>query len=319
MANYYYSGQGSLYVGARNAQGRPVGLRPVGNVPSLELAIEVTKFEHKESETGQRAIDLTIVQEKNGTFSMTLESITMLNLAMAFWGDAAVVAGAAVVDEEQPAASGRRTPTDHPNWDTGVAPVVTRKEADAAADWAATQAYVVGDMVVPTTPNTHVYVCEVAGTSGGTEPVTWVTDGSTVTDGTVTWRDAGLITPAIGTDVTVDYQNGVIAVPDGSYIGYHASETFEIDYTHLGYAKVDAFTQTSLERYMRFEGLNTVDGEGVIIDIYRASLDPVTGYQLINEELGQLEISGNVLLDTLQQGGSQFFRQINLAAGANDI
>lgn len=55
--------------------------------------------------------------------------------------------------------------------------------------WAATTAYVVGDIRRATTLQASglVFRCTTAGTSGSTEPV-WATDiGSTVTDGTVTW------------------------------------------------------------------------------------------------------------------------------------
>ena len=55
--------------------------------------------------------------------------------------------------------------------------------------WAATTAYVVGDIVRATTLQASglVFRCTTAGTSGSTEPV-WATDiGSTVTDATVTW------------------------------------------------------------------------------------------------------------------------------------
>ena len=74
---------------------------------------------------------------------------------------------------------------------------VKNNQATPAA-WAASTSYSVGDTVVPTTPNGHIYVCEVAGDSGSAEP-TWPTDGSTVVDNTVTWRDAGTL------DVTIDY------------------------------------------------------------------------------------------------------------------
>ncbi len=62
--------------------------------------------------------------------------------------------------------------------------------------WVATTAYKaedtrdanIGDVVQPTTqPNDVRMVCIVAGTSAGTEPV-WPAVGSTIVDGTVTWR-----------------------------------------------------------------------------------------------------------------------------------
>lgn len=62
-----------------------------------------------------------------------------------------------------------------------------------AEPWAATTDYIVGDLVIPkTNANGHYYKVTVAGKSGNTEP-TWPTDGSTVTNGSVTFGDQGLI------------------------------------------------------------------------------------------------------------------------------
>ena len=54
----------------------------------------------------------------------------------------------------------------------------------------ASTAYALAAKGFPVVPNGHWYEVESAGTSGGAEP-TWPTDGSTVTDGTVVWRDKG--------------------------------------------------------------------------------------------------------------------------------
>lgn len=65
---------------------------------------------------------------------------------------------------------------------------ITLTPTDTLDDWAATTAYILGNRVEPTTPNTYVYECTTAGTSGGSEP-TWPTAaiGDTVVDGTVVW------------------------------------------------------------------------------------------------------------------------------------
>jgi hypothetical protein len=56
---------------------------------------------------------------------------------------------------------------------------------------AVSTAYLVGDIVRPSTGNTYVYMASVAGTSAGSAP-TWPTViGATVTDGTVTWTCVG--------------------------------------------------------------------------------------------------------------------------------
>lgn len=53
--------------------------------------------------------------------------------------------------------------------------------------WQASKLYKKHDIILPTAPANHIYVCRVAGTSGSTQP-TWATSaGTTNTDGTVTW------------------------------------------------------------------------------------------------------------------------------------
>jgi type II secretory pathway pseudopilin PulG len=65
-----------------------------------------------------------------------------------------------------------------------------------AVAWIANTDYVSGNLVQPTTPNGHTYVCIAGGTSGGAEP-TWPTGTSTtVAEGggsTVRWQEAGLL------------------------------------------------------------------------------------------------------------------------------
>ncbi len=61
--NQYFSGQGSLLLETRSVAGAAEGFVPVGNVPELTLAFDTTTFEHKESCTGSRGIDLELIQE----------------------------------------------------------------------------------------------------------------------------------------------------------------------------------------------------------------------------------------------------------------
>lgn len=70
----------------------------------------------------------------------------------------------------------------------GVDPIVLTP-TDILPEWAASTAYVVGQQIQPTTPNTYMYECTTAGTSSATEPASWPTTplGTTQTDGTVTW------------------------------------------------------------------------------------------------------------------------------------
>jgi hypothetical protein len=79
-----------------------------------------------------------------------------------------------------------------------VTPALDDVELNAILDrvqratfWTLTTAFIFGAVVLPATQNGHRYACTQGGTSGATEP-TWPTrDGATITDGTVTWQEAG--------------------------------------------------------------------------------------------------------------------------------
>jgi len=244
--NYYYSGQGSLYVGERDANGQPKGLLPVGNVPTLEISIEIEKFEHKEAETGNRSTDLTIIQELNGTFNAVLESITSANLALGFFGTSATVAGAVVAAE---------------------------------------------DILIET--EEVIYPLANINIDDSVEP---------------TCEDSLAASLTLDTDFEVDYANGTVKLL--AAYGGSLPETFTFGYTFLSQLKMSAFTKTTIERYLRFQGLNTATeaSDPVVVDIFKASIDPAQNYGLINEEVASLTLTGNILQDSLNASkGSEFF------------
>lgn len=302
--NYYYSGQGSLYAAKRDAAtGKPLGFSPVGNVPELTLDIEISKYEHKESESGNRALDLTLVKEKKGKFKIKMESVSLDNLAIGLYGESTVVAGATVTNEIVKFYKGKRMPLANPN----VSAVTIT--SPAAATFANNAVLAVDALVVPIAGNGHYYKVTVAGTTAATGNPTWPTNGTTVTSGTVTFQDMGTNAVTLNTDYTVDAKNGSLIFPaTGSAMAEGAP--LSVSYTYGGYANLEAFTQAvSPERYLRFEGLNTVDGSAVIIDMYRAQFDPLSGLGLINEEIAAIDMSGSLLADAFVQTGSKFFRE----------
>ena len=69
----YFSGQGRVWIGERSVLGEPQGLKYVGNVPELKVALSVETMEHQESVSGQRLVDLQLIKTKKGEFSCTWE------------------------------------------------------------------------------------------------------------------------------------------------------------------------------------------------------------------------------------------------------
>lgn len=259
MAKKYYSGQGSLLMAERDpVTGKPKGFLPIGNVPELTLNIEVTKFEHKESETGARLIDLVLVQEKKGTFEFKLEDLNLDNLAMGLWGTSStVVTGTVATGSPESLAIGK-----------------FNADARYALEFPDVSALVVKD---------------------STDAVTYTVDD----------------------DYTLDAKNGTIKIVAGGLIATATATsgvTLKCSYSYAEHKRVDAFTSAAApERWLRFQGINTIDDSLVIVDLFRAQFDPMTGYGLINEELGSVTINGTLLADSLRTTGSKFFSQINLS------
>jgi hypothetical protein len=97
--NYYYSGQGVVLIGPRDNSGNPAGLLPIGNVSALSITVATTVIEHKESQTGQRGIDLRLQTETKANLSCTMERFDSANLATALRGAASSVASGSVTGE----------------------------------------------------------------------------------------------------------------------------------------------------------------------------------------------------------------------------
>lgn len=257
--SYYYSGQGRLGIGDRDATtGELRNVVFVGNVTSLTIDIATTKFEHKESMSGQRAVDLTIIQEKNATFSFTSESLTLDSLALGLYGTSSTTA------------SGTVTAEIHTN---------VKKGAAIPLKFPNVSAVVVKMWPLPSGPA-----------------------GSTLIE---------------GTDYAVDQGFGTVYILPGSASFPTADLAVTIAYSYGTFDNIEAFTQaTPPERFIRFEGLNTVNGALRLIEIPRAALDPLTGLEFINEELGSGEFNGNILPDltVTDPTKSQFFRERRVAA-----
>lgn len=241
VTSFYYSGQGIMMLATRDANGQPEGFRNVGNVSELSLNIDNTVFEHKESSTGARGIDLRIQQEVDAQVSATLESITAENLAVAIFGGTTATSAASVAAEVVTAYSGKTVALAHMD---------------------------VSNVVV--------------NGSGGTP------------------------THVEGTDYTVNPEHGSLNILESGSI-VDASD-IEVDYDYADYNTVSALTAAAPERWLRFEGLNTAQGnEPVVIDVFRFQADPLNDFPIINDEVAQMTLEGSALLDANRQSGSKYF------------
>jgi hypothetical protein len=95
----YSSFQGRVYLGGRDAQGRPIDVRSPGNVAGLKLSLKTDVLEHYESQSGQRTLDHRMVKQKSASVNLTIEEFTTANLALALYGSVVSDNAGTVTDE----------------------------------------------------------------------------------------------------------------------------------------------------------------------------------------------------------------------------
>ena len=189
--------------------------------PSAELGVsmssETTQYISAESGVNEILDQTTISIERTGEMVCNNMSAEILSLFLV--ADASTVAqasGSVTGEVSGYVFAGRSIQLGGAvNNGTGVFGIsaysVESYEGANAATAAVSTAYAVGDVVVPATPNSHWYMATVAGTSAGSAP-SFPTNGSTVTDGTVTWQDMGLIAYTVGDDFELDADYAVVNV-----------------------------------------------------------------------------------------------------------
>lgn len=254
---YYYSGQGVLLTGPRDASGNAAGLTAMGNVTDLKIGIETSTLEHKDSQSGQRAVDFRLTTETKATLTVTVENYVRDVLATALRGQSTSIAAGSVV--------------------------------------AAPSVYYTGKVVALA----HVKVSAVAVKKGATTLTPYVNDATdydyklNAEAGSI-WFNDGLITPQDQTDT-----------------GFADGDALTVDYTYQAQARVDALTVAQPELFMRFEGLNTLDGNNpVVVEAFRFVPDPAAELALISgEEAASFELTGSLLIDSTRSTGSKYFHQ----------
>ena len=188
--------------------------------------------------------------------------------------------------------------------------------------WAASTAYTVGQTISPPSANGHIYQCTVAGTSGAHPPSTWPTDGSTFTDGGVTWKDMGTQTTIDTTHLTFD-SNGNLTSPTGN-VNITASGLADgasnLNFTwDLGSSKNPLLTQLASASATSAISANGY-GSGSLAS-YTIGTDGVITGSFSNGQtspLGQIALANFANVQGLEQVGNTEY-STTLASGAANV
>jgi len=106
----------------------------------------------------------------------------------------------------------------------------------------------------------------------------------------------------LGTDFSIESApGGLIKVIDPTHFNDGAvgppQATATAAYTFAASVRLPMFTSDPPERYIVFDGKNTVTGETVRIELYRCQFDPISQLDMISDSLSELQMGGSVLYD----------------------
>ncbi len=266
--NSYKFGRGRLMFN-RLVDGVYEGFRPLGNCTEFNVTIESEQFTHTSSESGLEEIDLQFARSVSRAGTITTDNMSSENLELFLAAEASTITqtSTSVTDEAIGPVTANRTyqlgTSVAKGGVRGVSAVAASfKEGDDAAARANSTAYVVGDFYEPATPNSHFYVCTVAGTSAGSPP-TFTTNGTTFADGTATFRDVGLIAIANTSDADfiADGDFGLLSVTSDGAIATALARlpvgstlSLNVDYTRPANTREQIATSSSvsLQGEMKF-------------------------------------------------------------------
>ena len=294
-----FIGSGALRMGLIAPDGSRLGLALTGNATKFEIKPEVeTKdlISNQHATFGQTLASVNI--PKPTTIAVAVNQPNRDVFTAAFMGELETILAetGTVTDEVHFAPEpGKSISLEYRNISSLTA---TRVDGEEASAWAATQAALEGEFVVPSTANDHFYKCTVAGTTGGTEPATWPTDGSTVTDDTVTWQDMGLIVTVLNTHYTLGVDGlrlGLVTTVEDS--GIIQGERLSFDYGYSGKAgyQIKGAVQPSIKVEFFLDGVNFNTGRPALVTAFEAMVTPSSPFDFLNGDWNTIELVGTLI------------------------
>lgn len=267
----------------------------LGNVTSITENVEVERTSRQnfqQSGGGELDVDESITSI---TAELTVNDIKPETLAIGMRADVQKLLSEPITGEKHRAWAGERVSfkwLPDPAVDFTVA-------IDATESWEATTGYAVGDLVLDAN---RAYLCTVAGTSAGTEP-TWPTDGGTVTDGTVTWKDLGAPTLVKDTDYA-HTKHGIefIAGGERAFSG-DIPTAITVGYTANPQYAIQAFVNSGREFLIEIDGENAADnGTPNAVRYFRAKPSPTSGFNRVSSEFASMTLNLTLLEDPTRVG-----------------
>lgn len=317
----YYTGQGTVLMAKRDADGKPLGFRHFGNVASLGIATARNYNVHKESKTGKRSTDRRTISETNVTLSAACENFSSENIAQYTNGLLTKVTAGSVTDVAYNGYGGLVTAFDHIKisavavkigtqalvaytnsqapWDFKVNPDhgSILLNADGANVVAAVTDIVVGASTTITADIGYVEVGDVVKVTGVTGADANIINGVALTVKAVT-----------GTGIVVDLNTTGKTIVGTSAKLHGVGVHLLVSYAYQAQDLVDALAVQEEEVYLRFEGLNTAEGdEPVVIEIFRVGIAPIAELALFGDAVQQATITAEVFSDPHRTTGSKFY------------
>lgn len=112
-----------------------------------------------------------------------------------------------------------------------------------------------------------------------------------------------VITDSAGTPATVPVGNVRLKSGGAGLVEVVApgvfTQPFKAAYSNAASDTFTMFTAPPPERYLLLDGINNETNEPVVVELYRVLLNPVGQLDLINDDYGNLPMSGTMLFDSV--------------------